>query len=73
MERNINIHSTLKAEAVGEFDEFNPNAEAFLFAENHAIPLESSKQQADSKNSKVDKTSDSNPTHAKRDNSVGSV
>uniref|UniRef100_A0A9I9E6B2 Uncharacterized protein n=1 Tax=Cucumis melo TaxID=3656 RepID=A0A9I9E6B2_CUCME len=69
IERNVNFHGTFKIEAADDFDSLNPNAEEFTFAENHAIPLKNSKNQSDSKQSKPDKNSDSNPTHAKKNSS----
>ncbi|KAA0047997.1 hypothetical protein E6C27_scaffold385G00620 [Cucumis melo var. makuwa] len=69
IERNVNFHGTFKIEAADDFDNLNPNAEEFTFAENHAIPPENSKNQSDSKQSKPDKTSDSNPTYAKKNSS----
>ncbi|KAA0040719.1 hypothetical protein E5676_scaffold189G00100 [Cucumis melo var. makuwa] len=72
IERNVNFHGSFKIEVADDFDSLNPNAEEFTFAEIDVILLENSKNQADNKQSKLDKNSNSNPTHAKKNSSSNS-
>lgn len=55
-----------------EFDEYNAKSTTYSFVRNHTIPSNSSEFKIGSKTVKADKTSNLDPTQAKKDNSTDS-